>query len=103
MRITNANLAAFWQETDSEMVQRMQAMMGLIEWDLPRTFPQLGFFHDGGPMHTGLEKVLLCYVCFYPRIGYVQVRTTFLCFPAAVIYRIKNSNFKYCTNHTFFP
>ncbi len=47
--------------------------MSLIEWDLPRTFPTLGFFHDGGPMHTGLERILLCYACFRPDIGYVQV------------------------------
>lgn len=46
--------------------------MSLIEWDLPRTFPTLGFFHDGGPMHTGLERILLCYACFRPDIGYVQ-------------------------------
>jgi hypothetical protein len=32
-----------------------------------------GFFHDGGPMHTGLERVLMCYVCYRPDVGYVQV------------------------------
>lgn len=58
---------------NQELVGRMQAMMALIEWDLPRTFPTLGFFHDSGPMHVGLERVLLCYVCFCPDIGYVQV------------------------------
>lgn len=26
-----------------------------------------------GPMHVGLERVLLCYCCFRPDIGYVQV------------------------------
>lgn len=52
----------------------MQRKMALIEWDLPRTFPKLGFFHDGGSMHTGLERVLLCHICFCPTIGYVQVR-----------------------------
>ena len=31
-----------------------------------------GFFHDGGPMHTGLERVLMCYVCYRPDVGYVQ-------------------------------
>jgi len=51
----------------------MQSMMSLIEWDLPRTFPTLGFFHDGGPIAMGLERVLLCFVCFCPEIGYVQV------------------------------
>jgi hypothetical protein len=26
-------------------------------------------------MHTGLERVLMCYVCYRPDVGYVQVRT----------------------------
>jgi hypothetical protein len=25
-------------------------------------------------MHTGLERVLMCYVCYRPDVGYVQVR-----------------------------
>lgn len=36
-----------------------------------------GFFHDGGPMHTGLERVLMCYVCYRPDVGYVQVLPIF--------------------------
>jgi hypothetical protein len=46
--------------------------LSLIEWDLPRTFPTLAFFHDGGAMHTGLERVLLCFALYRPDIGYVQ-------------------------------
>lgn len=46
--------------------------MSLIEWDLPRTFPTLAFFHDGGVMHTGLERILLCFALYCPEIGYVQ-------------------------------
>lgn len=56
----------------SEEHTKLLQTMGLIEWDLPRTFPTLGFFHDGGPMHQGLERVLLCYACYRPDIGYVQ-------------------------------
>lgn len=36
----------------------------LIGVDLPRTFPHLAFFHDGGPMAEGLEKVLQAYACY---------------------------------------
>jgi hypothetical protein len=47
-------------------------VVSLIEWDLPRTFPTLAFFHDGGVMHTGLERILLCFALYCPDIGYVQ-------------------------------
>jgi hypothetical protein len=29
-------------------------------------------------MHTGLERVLMCYVCYRPDIGYIQVRRHFI-------------------------
>ena len=44
----------------------------LIEYDLPRTFPTLGFFHDGGDMQLSLERILQAYTCFRPSVGYVQ-------------------------------
>jgi len=44
----------------------------LIEYDLPRTFPTLGFFHDGGDMQLSLERILQAYTCFQPSVGYVQ-------------------------------
>lgn len=50
-----------------------QSTMMLIEWDLPRTFPTLRFFHDGGPLHESLDRVLKAYACYRPDIGYVQV------------------------------
>eukprot|EP00981_Chlorochromonas_danica_P013757 scaffold6837_cov171-Ochromonas_danica.AAC.4 len=64
--------------------KKLRAAVSLIEWDLPRTFPVLAFFHDGGPMHTGMERILLCYALFKPAIGYVQgmsflVATLLLC------------------------
>jgi hypothetical protein len=65
-KLSNGDLAS---SSDAKLLNTMC----LIEWDLPRTFPTLGFFHDGGPMHTGLERILLCYACFRPEIGYVQV------------------------------
>jgi TBC1 domain family member 14 len=43
-----------------------------IERDLPRTFPTLAFFHDGGPLEQNLRRVLRAFVCFKTSIGYVQ-------------------------------
>ena len=43
-----------------------------IERDLPRTFPTLAFFHDGGPLELSLRRVLRAFVCFKTSIGYVQ-------------------------------
>eukprot|EP00466_Bigelowiella_natans_P005260 jgi/Bigna1/87103/estExt_fgenesh1_pg.C_160228 len=40
--------------------------------DIPRTFPQLKFFHKEGPLHEPLLKVLQAYVCYRPDVGYVQ-------------------------------
>lgn len=51
---------------------KLTNVISLIEWDLPRTFPTLAFFHDGGMMHTGLERVLYCFALFRSDIGYVQ-------------------------------
>lgn len=46
--------------------------VALIQYDLPRTFPTLGFFHDGGPLNDALNKVLHAFSCFRPDVGYVQ-------------------------------
>ena len=44
----------------------------LIKWDLPRTFPTLGFFHDGGSIQADLERILCAYTLYRPDVGYVQ-------------------------------
>jgi len=44
----------------------------LIKWDLPRTFPTLIFFHDGGSIQADLERILCAYTLYRPDIGYVQ-------------------------------
>ncbi len=59
-------------------MEKAYTAVSLIEWDLPRTFPTLAFFHDGGAMHTGLERVLLCFALYRPDIGYVQVSEVIL-------------------------
>lgn len=53
-------------------LEKIYNTVSLIQWDLPRTYPTLGFFHDGGLMHVGLERILLCYSLYCPEIGYVQ-------------------------------
>ncbi|KAL6041144.1 TBC1 domain family member 14 [Balamuthia mandrillaris] len=49
-----------------------ESTVHLITLDLPRTFPCLSFFQEGGPSHVPLAQVLEAYVCFRPEVGYVQ-------------------------------
>eukprot|EP01105_Mastigella_eilhardi_P028229 TRINITY_DN9175_c0_g1_i2.p1 TRINITY_DN9175_c0_g1~~TRINITY_DN9175_c0_g1_i2.p1 ORF type:complete len:368 (-),score=98.27 TRINITY_DN9175_c0_g1_i2:114-1160(-) len=44
----------------------------LIGVDLPRTFANLSFFSEGGPLRQPLQQVLEAYVCYRPDVGYVQ-------------------------------
>lgn len=71
------------QERNSDITattaRNKTSTMYLIQWDLPRTFPTLGFFHDGGPMHTSLNNVLQAYSCYRKDIGYVQVHYYYWC------------------------
>jgi hypothetical protein len=60
---------------DIDLLSRAPSTIMLIERDLPRTFPTLGFFHDGGPMQESLQRVLYCYTCCRPDVGYVQGMT----------------------------
>lgn len=43
-----------------------------IPFDLPRTFPTLAFFCEGGPLHEDCARLLEAYTFFRPDIGYVQ-------------------------------
>ncbi len=49
-----------------------EGTLGLIQVDIPRTFPELAFFAEGGPLHEPLRDVLEAYTCFRPDVGYVQ-------------------------------
>jgi len=49
-----------------------EGTLGLIQLDIPRTFPELAFFAEGGPLHDPLRDVLEAYTCFRPDVGYVQ-------------------------------
>ena len=61
--------------SDEDLASRAPSTILLIERDLPRTFPTLAFFHDGGPMQSALQNVLYCYTCCRPDVGYVQGMT----------------------------
>jgi hypothetical protein len=49
-----------------------EGTVALVHLDLPRTFPALSIFQDGGPCHGQLASVLEAYVCYRPDVGYVQ-------------------------------
>ena len=49
-----------------------EGSLRLIAQDLPRTFPELAFFHGDGPLAQSLQDVLEAYVCYRPDVGYVQ-------------------------------
>ena len=49
-----------------------EGSLRLIGQDLPRTFPELAFFHGDGPLAQSLQDVLEAYVCYRPDVGYVQ-------------------------------
>ncbi len=44
----------------------------MIRTDIPRTFPNLKIFHEGGPLHDALVSVIQAYVEYRPDVGYVQ-------------------------------
>jgi len=57
---------------DREDEMSREDSMRIIQADIPRTFPQLKFFHPEGPMHEPLLQILQAYVCYRPDVGYVQ-------------------------------
>jgi len=60
------------RSTRKTLIPNRTKTLVLIERDLPRTFPTLGFFHDGGDMQQSLERILQAYACLRPDVGYVQ-------------------------------
>eukprot|EP00656_Telonema_subtile_P007482 TRINITY_DN13511_c0_g1_i2.p1 TRINITY_DN13511_c0_g1~~TRINITY_DN13511_c0_g1_i2.p1 ORF type:complete len:329 (-),score=79.35 TRINITY_DN13511_c0_g1_i2:38-1024(-) len=59
-------------EGDDSCSPVVSKLAGMILTDLPRTYPVLAFFHEGGPMQRPLREVLLAYAVYSPEIGYVQ-------------------------------
>jgi hypothetical protein len=57
---------------DSNAYVSHEASISVLYKDLPRTFAELGFFHNGGPLEQPLREVLESYIFFRPDVGYVQ-------------------------------
>jgi hypothetical protein len=55
-----------------EMLAGRDPAVADIEADLPRTFPYLTFFHDGGEWEGRLRLLLAAHVSYRPEPGYVQ-------------------------------
>jgi len=49
-----------------------ESSLKVLDKDLPRTFRELGFFHQGGPLEAQLRDVLEAYIFYRPDVGYVQ-------------------------------
>jgi hypothetical protein len=60
------------QQREVDLMEQRRHTALLIKWDLPRTFPTLKFFHDGGSIHADLERILCAYTLYRPDVGYVQ-------------------------------
>jgi len=58
--------------TEHEQPENKERSIYGIQYDLPRTFPELGFFKQGGGFYEDLEQVLEAFVVCRPDIGYVQ-------------------------------
>ena len=43
-----------------------------IQQDIQRTYPELAFFHEEGPLRESLVRILECFACFRAQVGYVQ-------------------------------
>lgn len=59
-------------KTSEEEDVNREDTIEMIGIDLSRTFPQLKFFQEGGPLYLPMKQVLECYVKYRPDIGYVQ-------------------------------
>jgi len=53
--------------------------LAVIDVDIPRTFPHLKIFHEGGPLHSQLLDLLRSYVVYRPDVGYVQGMSYIAC------------------------
>ncbi|GAA55182.1 TBC1 domain family member 14 [Clonorchis sinensis] len=61
-----------------------------IKLDVSRTFPVLGLFQPGNPLHSPLHDLLAAYVAYRPEIGYVQGMS----FLAAILLLVMDNTFE---------
>jgi len=60
-------------DDDKSASERFHSHCRAIALDLPRTFPDLAFFHsEESVYYRSLQEVLEAYTCFRPEVGYVQ-------------------------------
>lgn len=57
---------------DSSASVNRESTIKDIDIDIPRTFPKLEFFHDGGEWENRLRMVLAAYCSYRPDFGYTQ-------------------------------
>ena len=53
-------------------MQGKEDSIGIIRYDVPRTFVEINDFHNNGPLAKNLELILQTYACYRPDVGYVQ-------------------------------
>lgn len=70
--LREAGQAARTKRLEATRKAGMEEQPGLIELDLPRTFPKLSLFNEEGPFYQQLWDILETYSIFRPEIGYVQ-------------------------------
>ena len=65
-------VAAAAEEEGGEEDDEVAASFRCIGMDIPRTYPQLAVFAQGGPMYHQLQELLGAYVLLCPDVGYIQ-------------------------------
>jgi len=71
LKFFGARAARAKQQAEGASLGR-EGTVQLIQLDLPRTFPALSIFQQGGPCHHQLASVLEAWTCYRPDVGYVQ-------------------------------
>ena len=77
LRISKESFEMLCKKSKEELLKMKEEKnkvetVNLIPVDIGRTFPQLGFFQEGGPSHEQLHNILHAFVCFRPNVGYIQ-------------------------------
>jgi hypothetical protein len=61
------------QSRENGEFTKSDSALAIIDKDIPRTFPELKFFHEeGSPVQESLRNILSTYSCYRPDTGYVQ-------------------------------
>lgn len=66
------NLLLNLEPHNPNSIHAREKSVSIIETDIPRTFPMLGFFKVGGVYYDHLQRILEAFTMYRPDIGYVQ-------------------------------